>query len=165
MARRLIKDKKLVHGLIIGISGAVLALSLWGLGWLDIWESKTWDLRALIMAKPGKATDNIRLILLDQNSLDWAKNENGWNWPWPREIYSAILIIVSETGLKPSLSTCFLLNPLFTVSRMTLPWAGLFPSLDILQVLFLWGKKAGSDTKWPAEIPRLSSTLSDWING
>ena len=100
MAWRSISGKKSIHSLIIGISGAVLALSLWSLGWLDIWESKTWDLRASIMAKPGKATDNIRLILLDQNSLDWAKNENGWNWPWPREIYSAILQYCCRNGAK-----------------------------------------------------------------
>ena len=78
--------KKSIQGLIVGITAATLALSLWGLGLLDTWEAQTWDWRASVMAKPGKATDDRRLVMLDQNSLDWAEKEMGLTWPWPREI-------------------------------------------------------------------------------
>jgi adenylate cyclase len=153
MAGRLIPGKKSIQSLIIGISGAVLALSLWSLGWLDIWESKTWDLRASIMAKPGKATDNIRLILLDQNSLDWAKNENGWNWPWPREIYSAILNYCRRSGAKAVAFDVLFTEPsIYGVEDDAALGRAISEFRNFTGAVFL-GKKSGSDTHWPAGTP------------
>jgi adenylate cyclase len=92
--------KKLLQGLIAGIVGALLALSVYLPGWLDVWEAKTWDWRVGALATPVKSTDNIRLILLDQNSLDWAKEENGLTWPWPREVYTAIIRFCQRSGAR-----------------------------------------------------------------
>jgi len=167
MARRLIKDKKLVYGLVIGISGAVLALSLWGLGWLNIWESKTWDLRASIMAKPGKATDNIRLILLDQNSLDWAKNENGWNWPWPREIYSAILNYCRRNGAKAVAFDVLFTEPSIYGNEDDAALGRAISEFGHFAGAVFLGEQSGSDTKWPAGIPAPEFNvigLDKWLN-
>ena len=92
--------RKLLLGLIAGMVGASLALLLFLPGWLDVWEVKTWDWRVNAMAKPAKTSDHIRLILLDQNSLDWAKEENGLAWPWPREVYNAIIHFCQRSGAK-----------------------------------------------------------------
>jgi adenylate cyclase len=92
--------RKLLLGLIAGMVGASLALLLFLPGWLDVWEAKTWDWRVNAMAKPVKTSDHIRLILLDQNSLDWAKEENGLAWPWPREVYNAIIHFCQRSGAK-----------------------------------------------------------------
>ncbi|MCX5840911.1 MAG: CHASE2 domain-containing protein, partial [Deltaproteobacteria bacterium] len=92
--------RKLWLGLIAGMVGASLALLLFLPGWLDVWEAKTWDWRVNAMAKPVKTSDHIRLILLDQNSLDWAKEENGLAWPWPREVYNAIIHFCQRSGAK-----------------------------------------------------------------
>jgi CHASE2 domain-containing sensor protein len=83
--------KKPLLGLLAGLIGASVAILFFLPGWLDVWEAKTWDWRVNAMAKPAPTTDKIRLILLDQNSLDWAKEESGLGWPWPREVYSAII--------------------------------------------------------------------------
>jgi adenylate cyclase len=92
--------KKLMLGLIAGLVGASLTLLLFLPGWLDLWEAKTWDWRVNAMAKPAETTGNIRLVLLDQNSLDWAKEENGLSWPWPREVYNAIISFCQRNGAK-----------------------------------------------------------------
>lgn len=92
--------KRLLLGLIAGLVGASLTLLFFLPGWLDLWEAKTWDWRVNAMAKPAKTTGNIRLILLDQNSLDWAKEENGLSWPWPREVYNAIISFCQRSGAK-----------------------------------------------------------------
>ena len=92
--------RKLLLGLIAGMVGASLALLLFLPGWLNGWEAKTWDWRVNAMAKPVKTSENIRLILLDQNSLDWAKEENGLAWPWPREVYNAIIHFCQRSGAK-----------------------------------------------------------------
>jgi adenylate cyclase len=167
MARRLIQEKKLIHSLIIGISGAVLAVSLWSLGWLDIWESKTWDLRASIMAKPGKATDNIRLILLDQNSLDWAKNENGWNWPWPREIYSAILNYCRRNGAKAMAFDVLFTEPsIYGIEDDAALGRAISEFGHFAGAVFL-GEKSGGNTNWPDNIPTPGFNvigLDKWLN-
>jgi adenylate cyclase len=167
MAFRLIFGKKFVHGLIIGISGAVIALSLWGFGGLNIWESKTWDFRASTLAKPGKATDNIRLILLDQNSLDWAKHENGWNWPWPREVYSAILDYCHRNGAKAVAFDVLFTEPSIYGNADDAALGKAIAQFGHFAGAVFLGKKSGNDTKWPAEIPAPGFKiigLDKWLN-
>ncbi len=83
--------RKLAQGSLIGLTAAILAALLHLTGALNRLEAVTWDWRARTMAAPGEASDEITLILLDQASLDWAENTMGLGWPWPREVYAAIL--------------------------------------------------------------------------
>lgn len=91
---------RIVRGAVIGVAGAALTLALWLLGLLDTFEGRTWDLRARAFARPGKATSEIAVILLDQESLDWAKNEMGLAWPWPRELYGVVTDYCRAAGAK-----------------------------------------------------------------
>lgn len=141
--------KNLIQGLIVGLAGATLSLAFWSMDWLDTWECKTWDRRVSFLSKPGKATDDIILILLDQNSLDWGKKENGLSWPWPREIYGAIIDYCRRNGAK-----AFALDVLFTepskygveddVSFVT----SVSEFGRVASAVFL-GKKSGSQKNWP----------------
>jgi len=92
--------RKLFQGLASGVAGAVLATGLWAAGALDRWEAITWDWRAKTLARPSPAHDQITLILLDQDSLDWARKENGLSWPWPREVYAAIVAYCQRSGAR-----------------------------------------------------------------
>jgi adenylate cyclase len=153
MAWRSDSGKKFINGLIIGISGALVALSFWRFGWLNVWESKTWDMRASIMAKPGIATDNIRLILVDQNSLDWAKRENGWNWPWPREIYSVILNYCRRNGAKAVAFDVLFTEPsVYGIDDDAALGKAISEFGHFAGAVFL-GQKTGNDTNWPTGIP------------
>jgi adenylate cyclase len=167
MVWRSISGKKSIHSLIIGISGAVIALLLWRFGWLNIWENKTWDFRASAMAKPGKATDNIRLILLDQNSLDWAKKENGWNWPWPREVYSAILDYCHRNGAKAVAFDVLFTEPSIYGNEDDAALGKAIAKCGHFAGAVFLGKKTGNDKKWPAEIPAPVFKvigLDQWLN-
>ncbi|MGA8178616.1 MAG: adenylate/guanylate cyclase domain-containing protein [Desulfobacterales bacterium] len=167
MVWRSISGKKSIHSLIIGISGAVVALLLWRFGWLEIWENKTWDFRASVMAKPGKATDNIRLILLDQNSLDWAKNENGWNWPWPREVYSAILDYCHRNGAKAVAFDVLFTEPSIYGNEDDAALGRAIAKCGHFAGAVFLGKKTGNDKKWPPEIPAPEFKvigLDKWLN-
>ena len=167
MAWRFISGKKLIHGLFIGILCAFVAVLLWRFGWLNIWESKTWDFRAKIMAKPGKATDNIKLILLDQNSLDWGKNENGWNWPWPREVYSAILDYCRKNGAKAVAFDVLFTEPSVYGKEDDAALGRAVAKFGHFAGAVFVGNKTGNDTKWPSEIPPPKFTvlgLDKWLN-
>ena len=93
-------SNKAVQIIGLGMAGALIALAIWLIGWDSFWEAKTWDWRVRLLAKNGKATHEVCLILLDQNSLDWGKTENGWSWPWPREVYGAIINFCKRSRVK-----------------------------------------------------------------
>jgi len=86
------------HGLLIGLAAAALSLLLGAVGVLDGLEQTTWDWRVRAMATPSDATDDIVLILLDQASLDWAEQENGLSWPWPRQVYAPLIDFCTRGG-------------------------------------------------------------------
>lgn len=92
-------NKKVVRGLAVG--GAAFALAC-GLGALGVWrglEWKSWDARMRLFAAPEKRADDIALILVDQYSLDFYKKQEV-SWPWPRQLYAAILGFLKAGGAK-----------------------------------------------------------------
>ncbi|UCD87538.1 MAG: adenylate/guanylate cyclase domain-containing protein [Desulfobacterales bacterium] len=167
MSKRSIFGKKSIQGLIVGITGATLALSLWGLGLLDIWEAKTWDWRASVMAKPGKATDDIRLVMLDQNSLDWAEKEMGLTWPWPREIYGAIVNYCQRNGAKALAFDVLFTEPSSYGVDDDAALGNAASEFGRLAGAVFLGKHSGSLTRWPSQIPSPDfkiNGLKNWLN-
>ncbi len=145
--------KKLLQGLLAGILGSAIALAFWFPGWLDRWEGKTWDWRAQLLAKPGRATDDVRLILVDQKSLDWGKTENGLSWPWPREIYGIILDYCRRQGAKAVLFDVLFTEPsLYGVADDRSFGTAIQNGPPFVGVLFL-GEKTGAERKWPPSVP------------
>lgn len=57
------------------------------LGLFRFLEYKSYDGRMTRTAGLFKADENIAVVIIDQDSLDWAKENLGWSWPWPRSSY------------------------------------------------------------------------------
>jgi adenylate cyclase len=94
--------RKLIHGIIIGLLSAACALFFYFSGNLDWLENTTWDWRARFFAAPGRASDQILVVMIDQTSLDWAKDtlKVPLSWPWPRQLYSPMLLALRQGGAK-----------------------------------------------------------------
>jgi adenylate cyclase len=97
VSRNLRKQLTVVSIAAAATLGAVL---LWLTSVLNPFEQKTWDLREQALAAPGKASDKIALIMLDQQSLDWGKNVNQLSWPWPRQLYTYIVAFCKRAGVR-----------------------------------------------------------------
>jgi len=54
-------------------------------------ENKTYDLRIRLLSGFDRPSDDIIVVLINQESLDWARRERGWSWPWPRRAYGELL--------------------------------------------------------------------------
>ncbi len=67
-------------------------------GILSSAEKKSYDSRMRFSSKRTEISDRISLVLLDQESLDWAKKERGWSWPWPREAYAEMVRYFNRAG-------------------------------------------------------------------
>jgi adenylate cyclase len=83
--------KKLIAAVIIAAAAALCVILLQFAGGFVYLENKTYDLRVNLMAGRSRPSDDIIVVLLDQKSIDWAEQERGWAWPWPRQAYAEIV--------------------------------------------------------------------------
>jgi adenylate cyclase len=91
---------KWIRGLVIGAAVFVFVLILSLAHVFDVWEWKTWDLRLRFFSDPSRASENIVIFLVDQESLDVYEEQQGISWPWPREMHSYILQYCREAGAR-----------------------------------------------------------------
>ena len=84
--------------IIVVLSGVLILSHLSGI--LDYAEYKLYDRRITFFANSSRRSDDIILVLLDQDSLDWAQANRGWGWPWPRAAYAEFLDYMRLGGVK-----------------------------------------------------------------
>lgn len=65
-------------------------------GFFSFAEYKTYDARMVYTVSNRNSDDSIVVILVDQYSLDWAKENLDWGWPWPRSSYGKIVDFLSS---------------------------------------------------------------------
>lgn len=92
--------KKWLSSLIAACAALAVAAILQTSGLARYWEWTLSDWRARLLAKPTPATDLVKLVLVDQASLDWASAEQSLPWPWPREMYAAIVDYLTRCGAR-----------------------------------------------------------------
>ncbi len=160
------RGTKVYHGLAAGALGVMIALVFFVPGWLDRWEAKTWDWRVNLMAKPSPATQKIRVILLDQGSLDWARQENALSWPWPREVYGTIIRFCKRAGAKSlSFDVLFTEPSKYGVADDRSLASEIQKFDNFVSAVFL-SRKSGSEQKWPEAVPVPSlkiQGLDEWL--
>jgi adenylate cyclase len=92
--------RKLMAGVAIGVTAALAAWVLGLVGLLSTPEDITWDARQRFYAQPVDKALPIRVILLDEQSLEWGRAGMGLTWPWPYEVYAPILEFCRTGGAK-----------------------------------------------------------------
>jgi class 3 adenylate cyclase/CHASE2 domain-containing sensor protein len=75
--------------IILALSAVVILFHLSGA--LDKVEFKLYDFRINTLRNTRPRSNDIYMILLDDESIEWAQRERGWGWPWPREAYGEFL--------------------------------------------------------------------------
>src|SRR4030043_701187 len=96
----LLRRKRLVRGLWVGLGALAFALLLHVLDVARPLEGKSWDARLRLLARPERAGQDIVIFLIDQYSLDFFEDQQGVPWPWPRQIYSAVMDYLRAGGAK-----------------------------------------------------------------
>ena len=94
----------LIRVAVIVVATVAVVLLLEGLSLFQRPENMLYDSRMVRTAPFHRPSDEIAVILLDQDSLDWAQQEFGWSWPWPRSAYGDI---VSYFNLGGAASVAF----------------------------------------------------------
>jgi len=153
MDRKLFRSTWL-HIVLHSIIGIVLSILLWSTGLLQGIESKTFDFRSLHAARQSPAAESIVLVYVDQESLNWVADNMGIVWPWPRELFGAI---ISNCGRRGARAIGF--DILFTESSAS----GVYDDKALAQAIrdgspFALGSvfptnKPAPYSNWPADIP------------
>ena len=93
--------KKFTALLITGLVFLLIS-SLHLLGVFQFLEYKSYDMRVRFWTNTTFSTPSydVIVILLEQDSLDWAQAERGWGWPWPRQAYAEIVDYMNLSGAK-----------------------------------------------------------------
>lgn len=87
-----------LRGTLVGLTAAALVLALALPGLLDGFENRTYDGRARRLVRETPATDRVRLVLVDQATLDHVSQAYGISWPWPREVHGVIVDFLTRSG-------------------------------------------------------------------
>lgn len=92
------KVKKLFIGILIGLAVSILSILIYQAGIFEPYELKTFDRMMRYLSKKTGSAD-IVIVEIDQVSLDSLKKE-GITWPWPRQVYSPVINLLSRSGVK-----------------------------------------------------------------
>ena len=77
-----------IRAIIVALISSLISIFFLKIGSLTNLENKAYDRRMRNSAVFFKPSEDIVFIKVDQESLDWAYEELGWSWPWPREAYA-----------------------------------------------------------------------------
>lgn len=97
-SRKKFVKNHLVRVIIITVAISTIVLFFDWKGFFQIPENMFYDNRMVATASFTSPSEDIAVILLDQNSLDWAQQELGWSWPWPRKAYGDIVSFFNQGG-------------------------------------------------------------------
>ncbi len=142
------------HGALLGLAAAAIASACHAPGWLDRVEFLLYDWRANLLARPSAATDRIRIVAVDQSSLDWAEEHFDIRWKWPRQVYAPILAFCKRAGAR-----AVIFDMLYTeASDAADPRDdAIFGEAIAAGVPFVTGlplsTRQGLATNWPADLP------------
>jgi len=99
MAKKKKFGKKLTALIVTGLVFLIIAC-LHLIGVFNFLENKSYDMRVRFWAETTftRPSDEIILIFIDQDSIDWAQKERGWGWPWPRQSYAEMVDYMNFSG-------------------------------------------------------------------
>ena len=75
--------------IVLALSGLVILCYMTGI--LDEVEFRVYDFRINVLADKRPRSADIYMIMVDDESVEWAQRERGWGWPWPRQAYAEFL--------------------------------------------------------------------------
>ncbi len=156
---RTLLQRKGALGVLAGLAAALIALLLGLSPALRGWENVTWSWRVRSLARPAPATANIKVILIDQASLDWGASVNGWTWPWPREIYSYILDFLARAGVKAVAFDMLYLEPSMYDAYDDVTFGDAAARSGNFVAAVFMGTQAGQAAQWPGHLSRPPLTV------
>ncbi len=152
--------RKLTAGLVIGAACALAAWVVGLVGLLNTPEHITWDARQRFYAQPVDKSLPIRVILVDEQSLEWAKAMNlPVKWPWPYEVYTPIIDFCRTGGAKSIAFDIQFTEPGRFGPRDDQILAGTIAKAPDFVAAVAPGVETSSPASWPDDLDRPGFTV------
>jgi adenylate cyclase len=103
--------KRIQIAIITGLLAGSLITILFALNVFETLELKTLDHRFHTYASRLTPSDNIVIVTIDQNDLDYLKYKMGIVWKWPRDVYGYIINYLRSSGAKAILMDFIFSDP------------------------------------------------------
>jgi len=94
------KYRKNLAALIISLTLCGVVILSHFTGVLDYVEFRFYDFRINLFAGSSRPSDDIVVVLMDQDSIEWGQRERGWGWPWPRKAYADFVDFMTLAGAR-----------------------------------------------------------------
>lgn len=146
--------KKILQAFVLGGCSTALAAVLWLSGAINHFEYATWNWRVTKLWRPSQFTSKIKVILIDQASLDWAAKENGLSWPWIRQAYGPVIDFCRRAGVRSIAFDMLYSEPSGAGVEDDLTFGAKIGEKKDFVLAFFMGKQASQAIHWPVEIPR-----------
>ena len=146
--------KKGLFGVIAGVAATAIATVILSLGGFERWELATWDFRVRTLARPVKTSSEIVMVLLDQNSLDWGSTQMGLTWPWPREIYGAVVDFCNRNQAKSLSFDVLFSEPSAFGVRDDQAFADAVSRYGKVALPVFFSRSSGVSTQWSSDVPK-----------
>ncbi len=91
--------QKIIRATVLGLVIGILVLLLHEGGLFESLEWKSWDWRLRALSEGDRASEQIVILLVDQQSLDFYE-QDGLSWPWPRQLYAAAVHFCQAAGAR-----------------------------------------------------------------
>lgn len=141
------------HGLLIGLASALLAVAVEQRGWLTNLEFASWTARARLWMRPSPFSDAIRVIFIDQASLDWVAQNFQMGWPWMREAYGPIIDFCRRGGAKAIVLDLLFTEPSTYGLEDDEALGNTLAALPDNVLAVFTGIQAGQTDVWPQDVP------------
>lgn len=94
------EKKRLQGGILIWLAVGALVIALSASRALWSIEQSSWDWRLRSVARASSHDPRVKIITIDQASLEYVSKEMGLAWPWPRSVYTPVLEFLRAAGAK-----------------------------------------------------------------
>ena len=161
--KRSSKRSKHIAAAVSAVSVFLAVLAFHFLGIFNYIECKTYDLRVRFFASSRAPSDDIIVILLDQNSIDWGNQERGWSWPWPRRAHAELLEYMGIAGAKALAFDVIFSEPSVYGPRDDRAFADAAGAFGRTVQTVFFSTQTGNTLTWPEDLDKPLFQLRDGI--
>lgn len=150
------KTQRRLFQIVVSVLASIaFSVTLWFSGFSGSWENRVWDMQSRIMAVPSAHSSEITLVIVDQESLQWVHSNMGLSWPWPRELYGAIVNTINRHGAKAvGFDVLFTEASAFGVSDDAAFGRAIAATNYFAAGSVFPSRRQGTSERWPEDTPR-----------